>query len=47
MEEWRKKVAEKRTEVQHVQSESEDVTEIETIDRKQTVKDLRGFLDED
>ena len=47
MEEWRKKVAEKRTETKRVQSETEDISEIETIDRKQAVKDLRGFLDED
>ena len=47
MDEWRKKVAEKRLAEQHVQSESEDISEIEMIERKQTVKDLRGFLNED
>ena len=47
MEEWRKKVAEKRLAEQHVQSESEDISEIDTIERKQEVKDLRSFLDED
>jgi len=47
MEEWRKKVAKKRAETHHVQSEQEDPEEIETIERKQAVKDLRSFLDED
>ena len=47
MEEWRKKVAEKKLAEQHVQSESEDISEIDTIERKQEVKDLRSFLDED
>ena len=47
MDEYKKKVAETKAAKYHVKSELEDIAEIETIDRKQAVKDLREFIDED
>lgn len=47
MEVYRNKLAEIKMLSQHVPSELEDISEIESIERKQPVKDLRGFLNED